>query len=152
MTRAGEQIDVPMVVEEGAHAPHYALPGDAGADLSTTVAVDLAPGERLLVPTGVRVALPPGCVGLINPRSGMAARTGLSIVNAPGTIDSGYRGELKVLLINTDRHQPIHLDPGDRIAQLVIVPVLAARFLPAERLETSARGDGGYGSTGLGSA
>ncbi|WP_036924305.1 dUTP diphosphatase [Acidipropionibacterium thoenii] len=141
-----------MVVEEGAHAPRYALPGDAGADLSTTVAVDLGPGERLLVPTGVRVALPPGCVGLINPRSGMAARTGLSIVNGPGTIDSGYRGELKVLLINTDRHQPIHLDAGDRIAQLVIVPVLSARFLPAEQLESSARGDGGYGSTGLGSA
>lgn len=149
MTHSPETIDVPMALEEGAHAPHYALPGDAGADLSTTVPVDLAPGQRALVPTGVRIALPEGCVGLINPRSGMAARTGLSIVNTPGTIDSGYRGELKILLINTDRQQAIHLDAGDRIAQLVVVPVLHARFLPVDDLPDSSRGDAGYGSTGV---
>lgn len=149
MTRTAETIDVPIVLEEGAYAPHYALPGDAGADLSTTVPVDLAPGERVLVPTGVRIALPRGSVGLINPRSGMAARTGLSIVNTPGTIDSGYRGELKILLINTDRQRAIHLDAGDRIAQLVVIPVLQARFLPVDELPGSPRGEAGYGSTGV---
>ncbi len=143
------EIDVPTALAEGARLPHYALPGDAGADLSTTVDVDLAPGRRVLVPTGVRVALPDGCVGLINPRSGLAARTGLSIVNTPGTIDSGYRGELKILLINTDPDRPIHLDAGDRIAQLVIVPVLRARFTPVAELADSSRGESGYGSTGV---
>lgn len=142
-------LDVPVVLGEGAAAPRYAMPGDAGADLSTTVEVHLEPGSRALVPTGVRVAVPEGHVGLINPRSGLAARTGLTIVNTPGTIDSGFRGELKVLLINTDAHDVVHLEAGDRIAQLVIVPVVTARFVPVDRLPDSDRGEAGYGSTGV---
>lgn len=143
------EIEIATTVAAGATAPHYAMPGDAGADLSTTVEVDLAPGRRLMVPTGVRVAIPDGYVGFINPRSGLAARTGLSIVNTPGTIDSGYRGELRILLINTDPSHPIHLDAGDRIAQLVIIPVVRARFVPVEELPPSSRGESGYGSTGV---
>ena len=100
--------------------PRYAMPGDAGADLTCRHDVDLAPGERAMVETGVRVALPDGYVGFVNPRSGLAARHGLSIVNAPGTIDSGYRGQINVLLVNTDPREPVHLDAGSRIAQLVV--------------------------------
>lgn len=143
------RIDVPVVLAEGASQPCYAMPGDAGADLRTAVQVHLEPGSRALVPTGVRVAVPAGHVGLINPRSGLAARSGLTIVNAPGTIDSGFRGELKVLLINTDLHRPVDLRAGDRIAQLVIVPVVTARFVPVDDLPATARGESGYGSTGL---
>lgn len=142
-------VDVPLVLDPGATVPRYAMPGDAGADLATTVDVHLEPGRRALVPTGVRVAVPEGCVGLINPRSGLAARTGLSIVNAPGTIDSGYRGELKVLLVNTDPDRPVDLAAGDRIAQLVILPVMTARFIPVEELPETPRGESGYGSTGV---
>lgn len=128
--------------------PAYAHPGDAGADLVTGVDVALAPGERALVPTGVAIALPPGYVALVHPRSGLAARHGLSIVNTPGTIDAGYRGEIKVLLINHDPHEEIRLRRGDRIAQLVIQRVEIARFVEVDSLPTSARGEGGYGSTG----
>ncbi len=128
--------------------PSYAHPGDAGADLTTTVDVALAPGERMLVPTGVRLALPDGYVALVHPRSGLAARYGVSIVNAPGTVDAGYRGEVKVLLVNLDPRDPVVLRRGDRIAQLVIQQVERARFVEVERLPGSARGDGGYGSTG----
>ncbi|CAM3208351.1 dUTP diphosphatase [Nocardioides dubius] len=128
--------------------PGYAHPGDAGADLMTTVDVTLEPGERRLVPTGIALALPPGFVGLVHPRSGLAARHGLSIVNAPGTIDSGYRGEVKVLLLNTDREAPIVLARGDRIAQLVIQRYEHATFVETDSLDDSARGAGGYGSTG----
>lgn len=128
--------------------PGYAHPGDAGADLMTTVDVTLEPGERRLVPTGIALALPPGFVGLVHPRSGLAARHGLSIVNAPGTIDSGYRGEVKVLLLNTDREVPIVLARGDRIAQLVIQRYEHATFVETDSLDDSARGAGGYGSTG----
>lgn len=143
-------LDIPVVLEDDAPAPRYALPGDAGADLTTRVDVDLAPGERRLVPTGVRIALPAGYVGLVNPRSGLAARLGLSIVNAPGTIDSGYRGEIKVALVNTDPMTPIHLTAGDRIAQLVVVPVVRATFVPVDHLDDTERGQGGHGSTGVG--
>jgi dUTP pyrophosphatase len=128
--------------------PAYAHPGDAGADLLTTVDVSLAPGERALVPTGVAIALPEGYVALVHPRSGLAARHGLSIVNTPGTIDSGYRGEIKVLLINHDPEQPIKLRRGDRIAQLVVQRYEHARFVAVDELPESARGAGGYGSTG----
>lgn len=128
--------------------PGYAHPGDAGADLMTTVDVTLAPGERQLVPTGIAMALPAGFVGLVHPRSGLAARHGLSIVNAPGTIDSGYRGEIKVLLVNTDRSEPITLHRGDRIAQLVVQRYEHANFIETDSLDDSARGVGGYGSTG----
>lgn len=128
--------------------PAYAHPGDAGADLCTTVDVRLEPGERALVPTGIAVALPEGYVGLVHPRSGLAARCGVSIVNTPGTVDAGYRGEVKVLLVNLDPRQPVELSRGDRIAQLVLQRVEHAVFREVEELPGSARGDGGYGSTG----
>ncbi|WGX94556.1 dUTP diphosphatase [Nocardioides sp. L-11A] len=128
--------------------PAYAHPGDAGADLVTGVDVDLAPGERALVPTGVAIALPEGYVALVHPRSGLAARHGLSIVNTPGTVDAGYRGEIKVLLINHDPVEAITLRRGDRIAQLVVQRVERARFEPVVALPDSVRGSGGYGSTG----
>jgi dUTP pyrophosphatase len=128
--------------------PSYAHPGDAGADLTTTVDVRLEPGERAMVPTGIAVALPEGYVALVHPRSGLAARFGLSIVNAPGTVDAGYRGEIKVMRVNLDPRTPVELRRGDRIAQLVIQQVEHARFVAVERLPDSVRGDGGYGSTG----
>jgi dUTP pyrophosphatase len=128
--------------------PSYAHPGDAGADLLTTVDLTLAPGERAMVPTGLAIALPEGYVALVHPRSGLAARLGLSIVNAPGTVDAGYRGEIKVMLINHDPVEPIELRRGDRIAQLVVQRVERARFVEVGELPGSARGDGGYGSTG----
>jgi dUTP pyrophosphatase len=128
--------------------PAYARPGDAGADLCTTVDVRLEPGERALVPTGIALALPAGYVGLVHPRSGLAARCGLSIVNTPGTVDAGYRGEVKVLLVNLDPIHPVELSRGDRIAQLVVQQVEHAVFTEVEVLPESERGAGGYGSTG----
>ncbi len=128
--------------------PAYAHPGDAGADLVSTVDVTLAPGERALVPTGIAIALPDGYVALIHPRSGLAARHGLSIVNTPGTVDAGYRGEIKVLLINHDPAEEIVLRRGDRIAQLVVQRYERAAFVAVDTLPDSVRGGGGYGSTG----
>ena len=128
--------------------PAYAHPGDAGADLVTAVDVTLLPGERALVPTGIAMAVPEGYVALVHPRSGLAARHGLSIVNTPGTIDAGYRGEVKVLLVNLDPSEPIELRRGDRVAQLVIQRVEQAAFTEVEVLPESVRGGGGYGSTG----
>jgi dUTP pyrophosphatase len=128
--------------------PRYAHPGDAGADLVTTVDVTLAPGERRMVPTGIAIALPQGYVALVHPRSGLASAHGLSIVNAPGTVDAGYRGEVTVLLVNLDRHTPVRLARGDRIAQLVVQRVERGRFVEVEALPASDRGAGGYGSTG----
>lgn len=128
--------------------PAYAHPGDAGADLCTREDVSLAPGERVLVPTGIALALPDGYVGLVHPRSGLAHRVGLSIVNAPGTIDAGYRGEVQVCLVNLDPATPIELRRGDRIAQLVIQQFETATFVEADDLPNSSRGAGGYGSTG----
>jgi dUTP diphosphatase len=128
--------------------PAYAHPGDAGADLMTSVDVSLAPGERALVPTGVALALPEGYVALVHPRSGLAARHGLSIVNTPGTIDAGYRGEIKVLLVNHDPAEPVELHRGDRIAQLVVQRFERAVFTEVAALPESVRGVGGYGSTG----
>ena len=128
--------------------PAYAHPGDAGADLVSTVDVELAPGERALVPTGIAIALPDGYVALVHPRSGLAARHGLSIVNTPGTVDAGYRGEIKVLLINHDPAETIVLRRGDRIAQLVIQRYERAAFVAVDTLPDSVRGGGGYGSTG----
>jgi dUTP pyrophosphatase len=128
--------------------PAYAHPGDAGADLVTAVDVTLDPGERALVPTGIALALPEGYVALVHPRSGLAARHGLSIVNTPGTIDAGYRGEIKVLLVNHDPREPIALKRGDRVAQLVVQRFERAAFLAVDHLPESARGSGGYGSTG----
>lgn len=135
-------------LDAGVPLPAYAHPGDAGADLVTTVDVRLAPGERALVPTGIAVALPPGYAAFVHPRSGLAARCGLSIVNTPGTIDAGYRGEISVLLVNHDPADPIELRRGDRIAQLVVQAVEQADFAVVDTLPGSVRGGGGYGSTG----
>lgn len=128
--------------------PSYAHPGDAGADLRTAVDVRLEPGERRLVPTGVAIALPEGWVGLVHPRSGLAVRHGVTVVNAPGTVDAGYRGEIGVLLVNTDRHEAVELRRGDRVAQLVVQEVAHAVFTETDELPDSPRGSGGYGSTG----
>lgn len=128
--------------------PSYAQPGDAGADIRTRVDVVIEPGERVLVPTGLAIALPEGYAAFVHPRSGLAARQGLSIVNTPGTIDAGYRGEIKVALINHDPREAIRLARGDRIAQLVIQRVEHAVFTEVADLPDSVRGDGGYGSTG----
>jgi dUTP pyrophosphatase len=135
-------------VDPEAPLPEYAHPGDAGADLVTTVDVVLAPGERALVPTGIAIALPAGYAAFVHPRSGLAARLGLSIVNTPGTVDAGYRGEIKVLLVNHDPSAEVRLRRGDRVAQLVVQQVERARFVEVDRLPGSDRGDGGYGSTG----
>jgi dUTP pyrophosphatase len=128
--------------------PSYAHPGDAGADLLTTVDLTLAPGERAMVPTGIAIALPDGYAAFVHPRSGLAARHGLSIVNTPGTVDAGYRGEIKVMLINLDPREPIELRRGDRVAQLVVQRVERASFIEVAELPSSVRGEGGYGSTG----
>lgn len=128
--------------------PHYAHPGDAGADLVSAVDLTLAPGERALVPTGIALALPKGYVALVHPRSGLASRHGISILNTPGTIDAGYRGEIKVLLVNHDPSESVRLRRGDRIAQLVFQRFERAQFVEVDALPESARGAGGYGSTG----
>lgn len=128
--------------------PAYALPGDAGADIVTTVDAVLAPGQRAVLPTGIAIALPDGYAAFVHPRSGLAARAGLSLVNTPGTIDSGYRGEIKVIAINHDPVDPIVLRRGDRIAQLVIQKVESAAFIDVDELPASTRGAGGHGSTG----
>jgi dUTP pyrophosphatase len=128
--------------------PAYALPGDAGFDICTAVDVTLGPGEREVVPTGIALALPDGYAAFVHPRSGLAARHGLTVVNAPGTIDAGYRGEVRVCLLNTDRRDALSLRRGERIAQIVIQPVVRAVLHTAERLPGSHRGAGGYGSTG----
>lgn len=129
-------------------APRYAHAGDAGADLATRVDVRLEPGQRVLVPTGVAIAVPDGWAAFVHPRSGLAARAGLTIVNAPGTVDAGYRGEIKVSLLNTDASQAYDVAVGDRIAQLIIMPVPRVRFVAVDELPDSARGEGGFGSTG----
>ncbi len=136
------------IVADDASRPTYARPGDAGADLRATEDIELAPGERRLVGTGVRIAIPEGHVGLVTPRSGLAARVGLSIVNSPGVIDSGYRGEIKVCLVNLDPQIPVSLAAGDRVAQLLIMPFVTADFVPTDTLDDTQRGQGGYGSTG----
>jgi dUTP pyrophosphatase len=128
--------------------PAYAHDGDAGADLCAAVDVELPPGGRALVPTGVAIALPPGYVGLVHPRSGLAHRLGVTVLNAPGTVDAGYRGEILVNLINHDPAQTAVINRGDRIAQLVVQRVERADFYGVEELSESARGAGGHGSTG----
>jgi dUTP pyrophosphatase len=144
-----ESVDVPIVA---ATPPGYAHEGDAGADLVSTEDATIEPGARVTVGTGVAVALPAGYAGFVVPRSGLAARHGITIVNAPGTVDSGYRGEIRVTLLNTDRNEPYAVSRGDRIAQLVLVPIARARFVPVETLSESERGTGGFGSTGYGAS
>ena len=128
--------------------PAYAHPGDAGADLVSAEALRLEPGQRALVATGVRIALPDGYVAFVVPRSGLATKHGITIVNSPGTVDAGYRGELKVTLLNTDAREAYDIGVGDRIAQLIVMPVSRANFIPVQQLPDSLRGDGGFGSTG----
>ena len=131
--------------------PEYAHAGDAGADLHSAEALTLAPGERRLVGTGVSIALPDGFAAFVVPRSGLAAKHGITIVNSPGTVDAGYRGEIKVALLNTDSAVPYDIAVGDRIAQLIVMPVTRAVFVPVETLPGSDRGQGGFGSTGYSS-
>ena len=128
--------------------PSYAHPGDAGADLVTTVDAQVAPGERVLLPTGIALALPEGYAAFVHPRSGLAVKYGVSLVNAPGTVDAGYRGEIRVSLVNLDPREPVVLHRGDRIAQLVVQKVERAVFHEVERLPGSDRGEGGFGSSG----
>ena len=128
--------------------PAYAHPGDAGADRVTTVDAVLAPGERTLLPTGIAIALPDGYAAFVHPRSGLAVRYGVALVNSPGTVDAGYRGEIKVSVVNLDPAAPVTFHRGDRIAQLVIQEVARARFHEVSSLPGSARGAGGFGSTG----
>lgn len=138
-------VDVPIIAPE---APVYAHPGDAGADLVSTEAVRLEPGQRALVGTGVQIALPEGYVAFIVPRSGLAAKHGITVVNAPGTVDAGYRGEIKVSLLNTDSAAAYDISVGDRIAQMVVLAVPTVTFVPVAELPESERGSGGFGSTG----
>src|SRR4051812_17880722 len=127
--------------------PERAYAGDAGLDLSSCERVELAPGQRALVPTGLAVAIPPGHAGYVQPRSGLAARHGITIVNTPGLVDSGYRGELQVILLNTDQREPFVVEPGMRIAQLVVLPVPAVRLVEVDELDDSERGARGFGSS-----
>lgn len=139
-------MDIPIIAPA---LPVYAHPGDAGADLVASESVRLEPGERALVGTGVRIALPEGYAAFVVPRSGLAAKHGITIVNSPGTIDAGYRGEIKVALLNTDAREAFDVAVGDRIAQLILMPVPRANFIAVDELPDSVRGDGGFGSTGI---
>jgi dUTP pyrophosphatase len=144
-----DALDVPVRrLDPDLPLPAYAHPGDAGADLVSAEDVELAPGERRLVHTGVAVALPDGHVGLVHPRSGLAARLGVTVLNAPGTVDAGYRGEILVNLVNHDRTNTVTISRGDRIAQLLVQRVERARFHLVDELPDTVRGAGGHGSTG----
>jgi len=141
-------IDVPVRrLRPDAHLPEQAYEGDAGMDLSACEAVTIEPGERAVVPTGIAVEIPDGYAGFVQPRSGLAVRHGIGIVNSPGLIDSGYRGEIQVVLLNTDREQRFTVEPGMRIAQLVIQPVAVARLVVVDELASSERGSRGFGSS-----
>jgi dUTP pyrophosphatase len=142
---------VEVLISAG-NVPSYAHPGDAGADLLSTDELVLEPGQRATVGTGVSIALPDGYVAFVVPRSGLAAKHGITVVNSPGTVDAGYRGEIRVTLLNTDSNQSYAVAVGDRIAQLIVMPVSRARFVPVETLPGSHRGTGGFGSTGYTSA
>jgi len=136
------------LLEEGLPAQRYQHEGDAGLDLPSRIDYRLEPGERARIPTGVAVAIPHGYAGFVMVRSGLAARHGISCVNAPGLIDAGYRGEIVVILLNTDRREPFVIHRGDRIAQLVLQKVVEATIVPVDELDATPRGDGGFGSTG----
>ena len=147
----GEPDPVQVLIKRldpGLPVPSRAHPGDAGVDLFTAVDVELAPGARAAVPTGIAIALPDGYAAFVHPRSGLAVRHGVTIVNAPGTVDAGYRGEIRVTLLNTDADTPVRFQRGDRIAQLVVQRVECPVFWEVDTLPGSARGDGGFGSTG----
>jgi dUTP pyrophosphatase len=136
------------MLDEGLPALRYQHQGDAGLDLASRIDMVLEPGERALIPTGVAVAIPTGYAGFVLPRSGLAARHGIALVNSPGLIDSGYRGEIAVILINTDTREAFHINRGDRIAQLVIQKVVEAKTVQVDSLDSTSRGAGGFGSTG----
>ena len=150
MASPGDGVEVPVLrLDPDLPLPAYARPGDAGADLVAREHVTIAPGGgRALVATGVAVAIPEGFAGFVQPRSGLAARHGVTCLNTPGLIDSGYRGEIMVLLVNTDPAEPFTVNRGDRIAQLVVQAVESASFIPVEELAGSDRGEGGFGHTG----
>ena len=135
-------------LDPGLPLPAYAHPGDAGADLCAAEDLVLPPGGRATVGTGIAIAVPDGHAAFVHPRSGLASRHGVTVVNAPGTIDAGYRGEVRVVLLNTDQREPFTVRRGDRIAQLVVQPVTRVRFLEVAELPASPRGEGGFGSTG----
>ena len=135
-------------IDKGLPLPDYARAGDAGMDVYSTIDCTIAPGQRAIVPIGIAIALPEGFVCFAHPRSGLAAKNGISIVNSPGTIDSGYRGEIKIILINTDAKETFEVKRGDRIAQLVFQKFESARFFEVEVLPESQRGGDGFGSTG----
>ncbi len=146
------EFDIQMRVkrlDKGLPVPCYANPGDAGLDLYSTVDVRIEPLHRVMIPTGLAIALPQGYAGFVQPRSGLALKKGLSIVNTPGLVDSGYRGELKVIAINTDTDEPIDIARGERVAQLVVQRVLAVDLVEVDELDETERGEGGFGSTGL---
>lgn len=148
-TTARPQVDVLIRrLDAELPVPAYAQPGDAGADLCAAVDADLEPGERAVIPTGIAIALPDGYAAFVHPRSGLAARCGVALVNAPGTVDAGYRGEIKVIVVNLDPRERVSFRRGDRIAQLVIQQVEKARFHEVAELPGSARAEGGFGSTG----
>lgn len=144
-----ETVDVLISTE---FLPVVAHPGDAGADLSSTEDCVLQPGQRAVIGTGVSIALPDGYVAFIVPRSGLAVKHGITVVNSPGTVDAGYRGEIKVTLLNTDQSEPFTINVGDRIAQMIIMPFARANFVSVETLPVSERGDSGFGSTGIAGA
>jgi dUTP diphosphatase len=149
MTAQADRVEVLIRrIDPGLPMPARAHPGDAGVDLHAAADVELEPGERAVVPTGISIALPDGYAAFVHPRSGLAARYGVTLVNAPGTIDAGYRGEIAVTMINTDQRAAVRFRRGDRIAQLVILRVEHPVFLEVSSLPGSARGDGGFGSTG----
>ena len=141
--------DLPVLIVTSGDVPRYAQPGDAGADIRSNVSIVIAPGERATVTTGMAIALPAGYVGLVHSRSGLAAKNGIMVLNSPGTIDAGYRGEIKVTLLNTDKSEPFEIKAGDRIAQLLVQQVEQAKFIQVDLLPDSNRGDGGFGSTGV---
>ena len=139
-------IEIPILADV---PPTYAHPGDAGADLRAAESVVIPPGHRALVGTGVSIALPEGTAAFVVPRSGLAAKRGITVLNSPGTVDAGYRGEVKVTLLNTDLEESFEVAVGDRIAQLIVMPVMRAEFIPVTDLAASDRGDAGFGSTGV---
>ena len=143
-------IELPVVrLRADARLPERAYADDAGLDLATCERVELAPGERTVAPTGLAVAIPPGYAGFVQPRSGLAARAGLAVVNSPGLIDAGYRGEIRVVLLNTDRERTFTAEPGERIAQLVVLPVPEVALVEVDELPGSERGAHGFGSSRL---
>lgn len=135
-------------IDKSVSIPEYAHDGDAGSDLRSSIDIEIKPGERILVPTGIAIQIPKGYAGFVQPRSGLALKHGMSVLNTPGLIDSKYRGEIKVILINLDKHKPFIINKGDRIAQLVIQNIAEVAFVEVTELDETSRGDGGFGSTG----